>query len=85
MRDRVKEHVDSLRVGVVVAMHGAKGIQRYGCRTPRVPVRARRVPGWHPASASGWRRPARYSYTEGEDNEYDWYQDRDHDGIVCER
>ncbi|RKN37678.1 excalibur calcium-binding domain-containing protein [Micromonospora endolithica] len=24
-------------------------------------------------------------YVEGEDPEYDWYQDRDGDGIVCER
>ena len=24
-------------------------------------------------------------YTRGIDPEYDWYQDRDHDGLVCER
>ncbi|MGN6600401.1 MAG: excalibur calcium-binding domain-containing protein, partial [Actinomycetes bacterium] len=23
-------------------------------------------------------------YYEGRDPEYDWYQDRDHDGVVCE-
>jgi hypothetical protein len=24
-------------------------------------------------------------YVEGQDPEYDWYRDRDHDGVVCER
>ena len=24
-------------------------------------------------------------YRRGVDPEYDWYQDRDHDGLVCER
>lgn len=32
------------------------------------------------ANASGYG-----PYVEGEDPEYDWYQDRDGDGIVCER
>ena len=53
-------------------------------RTARAEARAQAGPRPPLRHLQGSQRPRYGPYRRGVDPEYDWYQDRDHDGLVCE-
>ena len=78
--------------------HGPPGRRPSPRRRPAADARRRNPPAPAPATTAGGRgtgpalpvlraaSAAGYGpYRSGADPEYDWYRDRDHDGVVCER
>jgi hypothetical protein len=60
-----------------------------GTGTPQAPAPAPRPAATAPdprfASCAAAGEAGYGPYRSGADPEYDWYRDRDHDGVVCER
>jgi Protein of unknown function (DUF1524)/Excalibur calcium-binding domain len=63
------------------------GSQPKATSTPETPSKSSSATKTDPQFRTcGLANAAGYGpYYEGTDPEYDWYQDRDHDGVVCER